>query len=102
MCVCVCACVEVLKPRSREPNAITRACGHGRIVSDRHGYPLVVCNTHVQHPTIEFLERCCEQQLTQKLEITLEACCGQQLTRKLEITLEASELEPITQQVTQN
>jgi hypothetical protein len=29
-------------------------------------------------------------------------CCGQQLTQKLEITLEASELEPITQQLTQN
>jgi hypothetical protein len=29
-------------------------------------------------------------------------CCGQQLTQKLKITLEASELEPITQQLTQN
>ncbi len=32
---------EVLKPRSWEPNVATRACRHGRIVSDRHGYPLV-------------------------------------------------------------
>jgi hypothetical protein len=29
-------------------------------------------------------------------------CCGHQLTQKLEITLEAPELEPITQQLTQN
>jgi hypothetical protein len=36
-----CPFVEVLKPRSWEPNAATRACRHGRIVSDRHGYPLV-------------------------------------------------------------
>jgi hypothetical protein len=43
-----------------------------------------------------FAYKCCGQQLTQKLEITLEACCGQQLTQKLEITLETSELEPIT------
>jgi hypothetical protein len=28
-------------PMSWEPNAATRACTHGRIVSDRHGYPLV-------------------------------------------------------------
>jgi hypothetical protein len=34
--------VEVLKPKSWEPNVATRACRHGRIVSDRHGYPLVV------------------------------------------------------------
>ncbi len=27
-------------PMSWEPNAATRACRHGRIVSDRHGYPL--------------------------------------------------------------
>jgi len=29
-------------PMSWEPKAATRACRHGRIVSDRHGYPLVV------------------------------------------------------------
>jgi hypothetical protein len=32
--------IEVLKPRYWEPNAATRACRHGRIVSDRHEYPL--------------------------------------------------------------
>jgi hypothetical protein len=36
-----CPFIEVLKPRSWEPNAAMRACRHGRIVSDRHGYPLV-------------------------------------------------------------
>jgi hypothetical protein len=35
-------------------------------------------------------------------ELKVSMCCGQQLTQKLEITLEASELEPITQQLTQN
>ncbi len=36
-----CPFIEVLKPRSWEPNAATRACRQGRIVSDHHGYPLV-------------------------------------------------------------
>jgi hypothetical protein len=36
--------IEVLKPRSWEPNATTRACRHERIVSYRHGYPLVCMN----------------------------------------------------------
>jgi hypothetical protein len=39
-----CPFIEVLKPRSWEPNVATRACRHGRIVSDRHGYPLVFKN----------------------------------------------------------
>ncbi len=39
-----CPFIEVLKPRSWEPNAATRACRHGRIVSDHHGYPLVLYN----------------------------------------------------------
>jgi len=42
-----CPFIEVLKPRSWEPNAATRACRHGRIVSDRHGYPLVHSNLHL-------------------------------------------------------
>jgi hypothetical protein len=32
---------QVLRARSWEPTAATRACRHERIVSDRHGYPLV-------------------------------------------------------------
>jgi hypothetical protein len=35
---------EVLKPKCWEPTAATRACRHGRIVSDCHGYPLVKKN----------------------------------------------------------
>jgi hypothetical protein len=36
-------------PMSWKPNAATRACRHGRIVSDRHGYPLVDINSLETH-----------------------------------------------------
>jgi hypothetical protein len=42
-----CPFIEVLKPRSWEPNAAMRAWRQGRIVSDRHEYPLVTTKQNI-------------------------------------------------------